>query len=75
MEQLLRRHLLRENTRFQDVVVSHRIAMARRYLTETSLPANEIAGLVGYADPANFYRTFRRMEGMAPLAYRTRGQA
>jgi AraC-like DNA-binding protein len=71
----LRRHLQREGTRFQDVVISHRIAMARRYLQETALSANDIAGLVGYADPANFYRTFRRLEGMAPQAYRARHQA
>lgn len=71
----LRRHLQKENTRFQDVVVSHRIAMARRYLQETSLPAFEIANLVGYADPANFYRTFRGLEGVTPQDFRTANQA
>ena len=66
----LRRHLQREDTCFQDVVISHRLAMARRYLQETSLPANEIADLVGYADKANFYRTFRAQLGITPQAYR-----
>ena len=71
----LRRRLLREGTRFQDVVIRHRIAMARRYLRETTLSANEIAGLVGYSDPSNFYRTFRELEGVAPKEYRIQYQA
>lgn len=66
----LRRHLKKENTRFQDVVITHRIAMAKRYLSETSLPANEIAALVGYADQANFYRTFRSLAGVTPQIFR-----
>jgi AraC-like DNA-binding protein len=71
----LRRHLESENTRFQDIVINHRIAMARRYLQETSLPVNEIASLVGYADQANFFRTFRDREGMTPQDFRQTLQA
>ena len=66
----LRRHLLKEYTSFQDIVIRHCIAMAKRYLAETSLPTDEIAELVGYADPASFYRMFRREEGITPARLR-----
>ncbi len=66
----LRRRLKDENTSYQEVVSEFRVAMAKRYLSETSLPANEIAALVGYSDPANLYRIFRRETGKTPLHYR-----
>ncbi len=66
----LRRHLLDEGTTYQKLVIEFRLAMAKRYLAETQLPANEIAALVGYADSANFYRTFVAAEELTPLQYR-----
>ena len=68
----LRRRLKDENTSYQQVVTEFRVAMAKRYLNETSLPANEVAMLVGYSDPANLYRTFQRETGQTPLQYRAR---
>ena len=38
----------------------------------TTLPANEVAMLVGYSDPANLYRTFHRETGQTPLQYRAK---
>lgn len=68
----LRRRLKDEKTSYQQVVAEFRVAMAKRYLGETTLPANEVAILVGYSDPANFYRTFRRETGQTPKQYRAR---
>ena len=68
----LRRRLKDENSSYQQVVSEFRIAMAKRYLSETSLPANEVAALVGYSDPANLYRIFHRETGQTPLQYRAR---
>jgi len=68
----LRRRLKDENTSYQEVVSEFRVAMAKRYLDETSLPANEVAALVGYSDPANLYRTFQRETGQTPMQYRAR---
>jgi AraC-like DNA-binding protein len=68
----LRRRLKDENTSYKQVVSEFRVAMAKRYLSETSLPANEVAILVGYADPANLYRTFQRETGQTPMQYRAR---
>jgi len=68
----LRRRLVDENTSYQRVVSEFRVAMAKRYLGETGLPANEIAMLVGYSDSANLYRTFQRETGQTPSQYRAR---
>jgi AraC-like DNA-binding protein len=69
-ERTLRRRLQLENVTYQKVVREFRVAMATRYLSETSLPANEIAALVGYSDPANLYRTFQKSKGLTPQQFR-----
>ncbi len=66
----LRRRLKEEGTTYQDVVKEFRVAMAKRYLQETRLPANEIALLVGYSDPANLYRVFHADTGVTPHEFR-----
>jgi AraC-like DNA-binding protein len=68
----LRRRLKEENTTYQQVVTEFRLAMAKRYLSETSLPANEVALMVGYSDPANLYRIFHRETGQTPKQYQAR---
>jgi AraC-like DNA-binding protein len=71
-QRTLRRRLKMENTTYQDIVGEFRVAMAKRYLAETEMPANEIAVLVGYSDPGNLYRAFRRDLGQTPMEYRSR---
>jgi AraC-like DNA-binding protein len=66
----LRRRLKAEGTTYQDVVSDFRVAMAKRYLDETTLPVNEVAALVGYADATNLYRRFRERTGITPGEYR-----
>jgi AraC-like DNA-binding protein len=68
----LRRRLHAEKTIYQQVVTEFRIAMARRYLKETSLPASEIAALVGYSDSTSLYRSFQKTVGLTPGQYRDR---
>ncbi len=70
----LRRRLREDETTYQDVVKNFRVAMAKRYLQETDLPANEIASLVGYSDPANLYRVFSEYTGNTPQQFRATGQ-
>jgi AraC-like DNA-binding protein len=71
----LRRQLKAEGTSYQDVVRDFRIAMAKHYLEETTLPVSEVAALVGYADATNLYRVFRRLTGCTPGEHRDRHQA
>lgn len=66
----LRRRLTDEGTTYQAIVLEFRIAMAKRYLLETTLPANEVAALIGYSDPANLYRVFQYATGLTPAIFR-----
>ncbi|HEV3173640.1 MAG TPA: AraC family transcriptional regulator [Actinocrinis sp.] len=58
-----------------DWITERRMAQARRLLTETDLPVNEIARRVGLPDPGYFARVFRRGNGTTPRAWRLNTQA
>jgi len=55
-------------------ISERRLAQARRLLVETDLAVEEVGHRVGYNDPANFVRTFRRAHGTTPLAWRRAGR-
>lgn len=52
-----------------------RIEKACRYLRLTDCTVEEIAGKIGYSDPAFFYKSFRREMAMTPDEYRRLNQA
>lgn len=51
-----------------------RMQLAAQRLTDTTMPVNEIAVLLGYRDPANFTRAFRCKTGVSPQNYRAQVQ-
>ena len=69
----LRRRLELEQTSYQQLVADWRHEMAQHYLVATTLPVQQIGYLLGYADPANFGRAFRRQYGLSPQQFRQRG--
>ncbi|MEQ8857476.1 MAG: AraC family transcriptional regulator ligand-binding domain-containing protein [Pseudomonadales bacterium] len=69
-ERTLRRRLRAEQTSFRAITDEVRETLACRYLSTTTLPVTDIAALVGYDDPANFRRAFRRWTGVSPARYR-----
>jgi AraC-like DNA-binding protein len=68
----LHRHLVREGTSFRQVLEDVRHTLALEHLQTGQLTIAEIACALGYTDLANFRRAFRRWEGEAPSASRTR---
>ncbi|WP_405138436.1 helix-turn-helix transcriptional regulator [Nocardia sp. NBC_01388] len=56
----------------QDWILARRMSEARRLLTDTDLPINDIARRVGILDPGFFTRMFRREHDMTPRVWRTR---
>lgn len=66
----LQRRLAEHGTTFQAVSDAVRRSFAERYLGDASLSLQEVAFLVGFADPSNFHRAFRRWTGATPAEYR-----
>jgi two-component system response regulator YesN len=46
------------------------MARAAELLAERELPVNRVASAVGYRQPAQFAKAFRRHHGRPPSAYR-----
>lgn len=66
----LQRRLREEGTSYQAVLDATRRDMAIRYLTKTTLRADEIANVLACRDANSFSRSFRRWTGQAPVAFR-----
>jgi AraC-like DNA-binding protein len=66
----LRRALQSEGQTFQVLFDSARMEFAQRLLEDTELSVQQISGQIGYADPSNFVRAFRRMTGQTPRQWR-----
>ena len=65
----LRRQLASEGARFQDNVRHQRALELMRDTGQMSI--DEIAERLGYSDPSNFSRAFKKWEGVSPSAWRS----
>lgn len=68
----LRRRLAELGTRYQEVLDDMRRGLAIEYLADPQRSVEDIAESLGYGDPSNFGRAFRRWTGTSPTAWRTR---
>ena len=57
-------------TTFRDHLTAVRMARAAEMLAGRGLTVREVAHRVGYRQPAQFAKAFRRHQGIAPSAYR-----
>lgn len=71
----LQRKLGELGASFQDLLDDVRKERAHVYLSETDTPVDDIAARLGYGDPANFRRAFRRWTGMPPTGFRAQQRA
>ena len=55
-------------------VASKRIAYAKKLLQETDLSATEIGEMCGYKDHVLFFKSFKKQEGITPIAFRKKTQ-
>jgi len=69
------RHLNDEGTRYQTLLDDVRCDLACWLLGQTDLSIEGVAERLGYLDPTNFSRTFRRWLGETPRAFRQRALA
>ncbi|MDS9469630.1 helix-turn-helix transcriptional regulator [Paracoccus sp. MBLB3053] len=66
----LQRHLASRSLAFRSLVDTVRLQAASTLLRQTDLPAQEIAGRLGYSTPSNFSRAFVRWTGQTPRQFR-----
>jgi AraC family transcriptional regulator of adaptative response / methylphosphotriester-DNA alkyltransferase methyltransferase len=57
-------------TSFRDELAKVRMHHARALLAADAIPVRTVAASVGYHQPAQFAKSFRRYHGQAPSAYR-----
>ena len=58
------------NTSFRDELAKVRMHHARALLAAEGIPVRAVAASVGYHQPAQFAKSFRRYHGQPPSAYR-----
>lgn len=66
----LQRRLAAHETTFNQVLDQTRFDLAQQLLSDQSISVTDIAGELGYQDPANFSRAYRRWAGVSPRKYR-----
>jgi len=64
------RHLNDEGVRYQTLLDDVRCDLACWFLSQTDLSIESVAERLGYLDPTNFSRTFRRWLGVTPRGFR-----
>lgn len=69
-ERTLQRRLAEDGTSFNEVLDQIRFDAARQLLQNDSVSVTDISGELGYKDPANFTRAFRRWAGVSPRKHR-----
>jgi len=66
----LRRKLSREGLRYAELLEHAQQAMATQYLASTTLSIGAISYMVGYSEPSNFTRSFKKWTNLTPNDFR-----
>ena len=69
-ERTLQRRLAAEGSTFNELLEEARRTIAFSYLADRKLAAYEVSFLLGYREPATFFRAFKRWTGKTPQQYR-----
>lgn len=69
----LQRKLGASGEKFSDLLETIRSELARQYLATPNRSVGEVAYLLGFSEPANFSRSFKRWTGHTPAQFRTQG--
>jgi AraC-like DNA-binding protein len=68
-QRTLQRRLAKYGTSFTQLLTEVRIDLAKQWIQGQDYSVSEIAAKLGYNDPTNFSRAFRRVTGLSPSAY------
>lgn len=71
----LQRAFADAGTTFREELADVRMGHARQLLAARGLPVRAVAASVGYQQPAQFAKSFRRYHGEPPSSFRRRAQS
>ena len=66
----LQRRLREEGTTYKELLNETRRDLAAQYIKVSGVSINEITYLLGFSEPSNFSRAFKRWTGVSPSEYR-----
>jgi AraC-like DNA-binding protein len=66
----LQRRLKEEGASYKDLLNETRRELATQYVKNSRLSIGEITYLLGFSEPSNFTRAFRRWQGVSPSEFR-----
>jgi AraC-like DNA-binding protein len=69
----LQRKLNEENTSYKTLLEEIRRQLAGQYLRQACLSVSEVTYLLGFSEPSNFTRAFKRWTGHTPSEFRASG--
>lgn len=67
----LQRRLSAENTTLAKIVEDIRLQQAHRFLLQDWRTISEVCYLLGFTEPSNFARWFKKVKGVSPQVYRS----
>ena len=67
----LQRNLKKEGVSYKELLEDVRRELAAHYMEQSEMSINEITFLLGFSEPANFSRAFKRWTGVCPSEFRT----
>lgn len=67
----LQRKLADEKTSYKELLEETRKELANQYLRQGCLSVSEVTYLLGFSEPSNFARAFKRWTGRTPSEFRT----
>lgn len=73
-ERTLHRRLDRNHTSFGKILDEVRLVRSKDLLRSSTLAISVIADMLGFAETSSFSRSFKRLAGISPAAYRSGGQ-
>jgi AraC-like DNA-binding protein len=73
-QRTLQRRLAKAGTSYSELLDEARRVLALRYIGEDRLSIKETTYILGFSEPANFTRAFRRWTGVSPTQYRHRNR-
>ena len=68
----MQRKLQEKETRFKAIVEDIRQELAETYLKDPQRSVGEVTYLLGYSEPSNFSRSFKKWTGISPAEYQVR---